>query len=76
MRIPQDPQGTPGGEAADPPVANLSRPDPSLVHNIAFPSFRGKPYVTEIDAQLAVGKLLQATENFNYYNDPSSCLGG
>ena len=76
MRIPQDPQGTPGGGAACPPTIDLSGPDPSLVHNITFPSVRDQPYVREIETQLVVGKLLQATENFNYSADPSSCSGG
>ena len=46
------------------------------MHNITYPSVRDEPYIREIDTHLVVGKVLRATENFNYSPDPTSCLGG
>ncbi len=76
LRVPVWPQSAPGGAATSPPIVNLEPPDESLIYNITYPSVRDQPYIREIDAHLVVGKLLQATDNFNYSPDPTSCLGG
>ena len=76
FRVPAWPQSAPGGAATRPTTVTLEPPDQSLIYNITYPSVRDEPYIREIDTHLVVGKVLQATEKFNYSPDPTSCLGG
>ncbi len=76
LRVPEWPQSAPGGAAAHPKTVILEPPDEALMRNITYPSVRDEPYIRELDANLVMGKVLQATENFNYSPDPTSRLGG